>query len=206
MIDRLSGIVIAFLLDEHMISNDENEKAYYRYGVEITISSLLNIILILGIGIVLSCIDKSVLFLLLFIPIRQFTGGYHAETYLLCNTCFCLSFLSVLATDFIFSNILTFQGTLYISTACFAVILLFCPIEHPNKPIPIHKKKIHKVIAALLAIAYGGTATFLVAINYSYGKFVLYTLCLVTVLIILSLLKGGQKHEKENEEQRSGDD
>ena len=98
MIKKLSQYILQYLLRNNVIENTQDEKEYYQYGIEITISSVLNILLILGIGLVTRNILENVIFLLFFIPIRQFTGGFYANTYFKCNLSFCIVF-SIVPTE-----------------------------------------------------------------------------------------------------------
>ncbi|MCM1228262.1 MAG: accessory gene regulator B family protein [Clostridium sp.] len=91
MIKKLTNHVLEYLISSNVIENDDESKDYYQYGIEITISSLLNIVLIVAIGIVSGNILESILFLSCFVPLRQFTGGFHAKTYFLCNLSFSIS-------------------------------------------------------------------------------------------------------------------
>ena len=88
MISHISEQMLQYLLKSRVINDSDEEKEYYRYGIEITISSLLNIILIIGIGIIFRNVFESIIFLSFFMLIRQFTGGYHADTYFKCNLSF----------------------------------------------------------------------------------------------------------------------
>lgn len=184
MINQFSTIILEYLLKNKVIEDSDNEKQYYQYGIEITISSILNIALIFLVGIIFKSMFESALFLLLFIPIRQFTGGFHAETYLKCNLLFCSLFIVVLLVSRIsFQNLSTYIVIL-ISFICVSLIWYMCPVEHINKPIPNERKKQHKFMAAMLGTIYGAIAIVLTAISNKYGALTLYTLLLVTALVI----------------------
>lgn len=184
MINRFSTIILEYLLKSKVIEDSEDEKNYYQYGIEITISSILNVVLILLIGVIFNSVMESAVFLLLFIPIRQFTGGFHADTYLKCNLFFCSLYTVVLLLCRITFLYLTTYAVILISFVCISLILYMCPIEHINKPIPKERRKTHKLMAALLGTVYGAIATVLTAFTNKYGALTLYTLILVTVLVI----------------------
>ena len=90
MIKKLTNHILSYLISSNAIDDNEETKDYYRYGIEITISSLINILLIIIIGIVSGNALESIVFLACFIPLRQFTGGFHAKTYFLCNFINCI--------------------------------------------------------------------------------------------------------------------
>ncbi len=198
MINCASKLVLQYLLKKGVIDDSSDEKEYYQYGIEITISSLLNVILIMGIGILFRSVIESIIFLVCFILIRQFTGGFHADTYLKCNCSFCISFLAVLIMYHTTFDKINIWCSVAISALCTAIIIFNCPIEHVNKPIPRCKRKFHKSVATLLSIIYGTVGTVMVAISNKYGVLVLYTLVLVTVLIICAIAKDrGCKYAEE---------
>lgn len=184
MINQFSTIILEYLLKNKVIEDSDNEKKYYQYGIEITISSILNIALIFLVGIIFKSVFESALFLLLFIPIRQFTGGFHAETYLKCNLLFCSLFIVVLLVSRISFQYLSTYIVILISFICVSLIWYMCPVEHINKPIPNERKKQHKFMAAMLGTIYGAIAIVLTAISNKYGALTLYTLLLVTALVI----------------------
>ncbi|MBR6923918.1 MAG: accessory gene regulator B family protein [Oscillospiraceae bacterium] len=96
MIDKLSNSVLGYLLNKEVIRNEKVVKEYYKYGIEITISSIISLFLIFLIGAGTNCIFEGLVFLVFFIPIRQYTGGYHANTYFKCNLSMCIIFSSVM--------------------------------------------------------------------------------------------------------------
>lgn len=184
MINRFSAIIVNYLLKSRVINNVEVEKQFYQYGIEITLSSIINIALILLLGLISKSVFESVIFLLLFIPIRQFTGGYHASTYLRCNLLFCSLYIVVLMVSRLTFSYLTTYAVILITFICILLIWFMCPVEHINKPIPTQRKKHHKLIAAMLGTLYGIISIVLIALSNKYGALTLYTLLLVTVLVI----------------------
>lgn len=100
MIKKLTNHILSYLISSNAIDDNEETKDYYRYGIEITISSLINILLIIIIGIVSGNALESIVFLACFIPLRQFTGGFHAKTYFLCNLSFAVGAVSMTASAY----------------------------------------------------------------------------------------------------------
>lgn len=197
MIQRISKVILEYLIRSKVIEDTDNDRAYYQYGIEITVSSLLNIILILSIGIMANSIIESIIFLVCFILIRQFTGGFHADTYFKCNLTFCSSFIAVLILYYTTAQYLSTYISILITFVCVSVFLLKCPIEHINKPIPNNRKVVHKIVAALLGAVYGAIGTALTAFSNRYGALIIYTLSLVTVLVIAAIVKE-RRNKNEN--------
>ena len=63
---RLVSIILNFMIKNNVISKDTEEIEFYRYGIEITLSSLINIAFISIIGIVTNYSFESTMFLAVF--------------------------------------------------------------------------------------------------------------------------------------------
>lgn len=189
-------MILEYLIKSNVIENTDTEREYYQYGIEITVSSLLNIILIISIGALTFSIFESIIFLVCFVLIRQFTGGYHANTYFKCNLTFCISFIAVLVLYYTTEVYLSTYISILITFVCVSVFLVKCPIEHINKPIPNNRKVVYKIVAALLGAVYGAIGTALTAFSNRYGAMVIYTLSLVTVLVIAAIIKERRKNNE----------
>ncbi|HBF4548203.1 TPA: accessory gene regulator B family protein, partial [Clostridioides difficile] len=88
MIKSLARKATLFLLDNKSIKLNQYE--LYLYGFETLIALIINILVILLVSIILSKFIETVLFLLVYCTIRQFTGGYHAENHFKCLLVFLL--------------------------------------------------------------------------------------------------------------------
>lgn len=202
MIKKISEKFLTYLINSKVISDTEDNREFYRYGIEITISSLLNVILILGIGIVTNSMIESIIFLVCFILLRQFTGGFHADTYFKCNLSFCIVFSIVLVLYYTTAQYLSTYISILITFVCVSIILAKCPIEHINKPIPNNRKIVHKILAALLGTVYGAIGTVLTAFANRYGALVIYTLSLVIVLVLAAIIKERWDNRESNKESK----
>lgn len=89
---RLAGSLAA------RIDGDADKEAIYTYGLELIISTAAGLVSILLFSAFLDEVFSGVIFITVFVPLRLFTGGYHAETY---GKCFVISNLSYLLLLFI---------------------------------------------------------------------------------------------------------
>ena len=110
--------IVTFLTEQEVISSESDVQDFYRYGIEISISSLLNIFLVL----------------LLFILIRSFTGGYHADTYFRCNLLMCITFILTVLSNCMFSNKLSLSIIIVLICVTELIVSVLGPIENKNKP------------------------------------------------------------------------
>jgi len=108
------------------------DKPLYLYGLYQGIIQLLNIIITFLIGFILDMPWHAVLFLLSYIPIRTYAGGFHAKTP---SRCYISSIILVIAIllvmkEFLFSSFICIVGIIVSSIGIF----LLAPVEDENKP------------------------------------------------------------------------
>ena len=187
--NSLVSMILRFLSNQKVINQDEDTQAFYRYGIELCISSILNIVLVLLIGIILNCILESIVFLIVFIFLRSFMGGYHASTYFRCNLLMCTSFVLLFL---IYDNITLVNNMLFFVisiTYIIVITLLFCPVENPNKPIPKEKQSKLKLLSIILGIMFYILAVVLINNNIKFGIMIVLTETLISTLVIIAKLK-----------------
>lgn len=82
MLNRISSELASVLLKK--VDKTQYDREVYVYGLELIISTLAGVLSILVVSIMLSDIMAGLVFLLSFVPLRLFAGGYHASTYWKC--------------------------------------------------------------------------------------------------------------------------
>lgn len=131
-----------------MGSIKEGEKELYAYGLEQGLFILLNLVTTVIIGIIAGMLWQSILFMLVYLPLRSFAGGYHARTQQLCYLLSAILISVVLLmirfvpwTDFISISLMLLSGI---------IIFIFAPVEDMNKPLDeieiVRYKKITRMI------------------------------------------------------------
>ena len=178
---RLVSIILNFMIKNNVISKDTEEIEFYRYGIEITLSSLINIALISIIGIVTNYTFESMMFLVVFIIMRSFTGGYHANTYIKCNLVTSISFIVLLLMFKIIKNI-SLKSIILIAVFQVLIIALLAPIENKNKP--IENRTVYKIISTILSVVLSAISIVLIIKGVDLGLIILLTLALVSIFII----------------------
>ncbi len=191
IIARATDAILHFIMskDNSLASNNENETAWLRYGIEITLSSLLNLFWVLSISIAFKCFLEGIVFLTVFITVRQFTGGFHASSYFKCNLTLVICYLLILASYFLIQNRITviFEACL---VALFIIVsIIICPISNPNKPIESEKQRmILKTLSAGFGATCGIIGIILTLNNNSLGWLIIVTLQLILLLCIISVI------------------
>ena len=186
MIKRLADILTKFICSH--INAPPEMADVYRYGFEITISSILNIILVLCCGIIMDDVLASVVYLFVFILIRIFTGGYHATSYLRCNIVMVVSFLLTYALYRVLIGLNTDIRILEaILLANGLPIIIFAPVKNPHKELTPKKAKKFRVISIVIYICLSALALAAILFEIQYGTLIIITLTTVSVMILVEI-------------------
>lgn len=157
MIKLLSQSILNSFIDES-VTNEEDEEIY-AYGTEIAVAYLVNLLAIIIIGAFMNMLLECIVFLIIFVPLRGYTGGYHASNYKICFVFSCLTVAAVLFVNkYAAAN--TDKFILFLIMAISGILIyILGPIEDKNKPITenqrIHyrsKIKFFLIIEFILAI------------------------------------------------------
>lgn len=130
-VKNISNGIADMLWTQGIIQEDDIDKC--KYGIDLFISSFLEIISILAIAAFLGNFIETVLLFVFFVPLRIYAGGYHADTKLKCY------FISLVMYGFSYTlaNItpsgmfvlINVIGTLF----SLIMVLIMAPIIHINK-------------------------------------------------------------------------
>ena len=182
MIAQIAETVSAFFYSMDVIDEEEKEKS--RYGIEIIVSTIIGFSVIIISGILLSKTNLAIAYLICIVPIRMYTGGYHAKTYFKCNVVFGLLFLlNILMFQYIVEN--EFEIQLCITTLLSLYIIeRFAPVENENKKLTSRQKKKYKKISIVLFIIYYFISILFLSKQIEYGVIILLVLNTVSILIL----------------------
>ena len=134
----------------------DEDKEIYLFGLIQGVIFLLNTFTALCIGMILNMLIEVIIYLVCFIPIRIFAGGYHAKTQVRC-------YIMSTVTTFVALRLIKF---LQISNSIFEIVVLIIsiiiiwnlsPSEDNNKPLTeeeysIYKIKVRKLISIILGV------------------------------------------------------
>lgn len=156
MVKQFSQKVAGCFADNGVI--DEKETGIYEYGFTILIYSLVNLATILVIGGLLGCIPESICYIVCYIILRKFTGGYHAKTP---HACYLFSTLMFLASLLIIRaglvKIYLLASVVILAIGCSFII----PVDTENKRLSGKEKKVYRLVSLivfLLEVSLGITA------------------------------------------------
>ncbi|SHI75109.1 accessory gene regulator B family protein [Lutispora thermophila] len=129
------------------------DRDLYEYGLKQGLLIIVNILTTIAIGLLFNMVWQSLLFMIAYIPLRSFAGGYHARTQSKCY------FFSILLTMSVLLAIKLIPCTRFniVCIAMIAAIIIYAlaPVEDANKPLDkmeeeVYKKRARKILAVEL--------------------------------------------------------
>ncbi len=144
-----TSVYIADILEQQNRFTAE-DKELYRYGIQQGLNLALNILTTIIIGCFCGMIFPSILFLLSYMPLRSFCGGYHAKTHIRCYIYSVIMITSIL----LIAKYVTFSILVYgiLVLVSLAVIFLLAPVEDRNKALDNAEKKVFRKRACTIAV------------------------------------------------------
>lgn len=163
--------MVAYLSDKVVVkfiqsgSIQEDEKALYIYGLQQGFFIILNVVTIMIIGSANGMFWESILFMVAYLPLRSFAGGFHAKSPMLCY----LYSITLISAVLLAIRFIPWTNSICLGLAVIAgvVIFILSPVEDFNKPLDqietvIYKKWTRIILAVesaifLLALVSGQT-------------------------------------------------
>lgn len=194
MLQQCASQIVDFLYNNSEL--DKTKKSIYRYGTELTLSTVAAVVSILLLAYLLNNLCYGIIFITVFISLRLPGGGYHASTY---RNCFILT-NSVFLASYAVSAVLYYTPDIVGSVLlliCCVVIWVLSPIPNRHHPISKYTFRKNKLIVRGMVLVY----TFLVLLGEWFlslhSLFCIYSASVtaVAVMMILAKIQGGTKNE-----------
>lgn len=190
----------AFLVRRGIIAEDRRTMEIYEYGLELISGDLINFAVVLLLSALLQNIGTGVLYLLCFVSVRLFSGGFHAKTHFRCGLAMAVFYL-------LFSVIyqgLSAAGTEVLSagTALAYIPVAVCiPVVNRNRPLNDAERRTNRKRAIILYVLWTMLAVLLVFFGMEAGKVILSTLWIISINIIFAryvqFWEGRERDEKD---------
>lgn len=197
MIESLAGKLAQFVCAH--TKADEQWFEIYKYGIEVTISTFLNVFWVIFASIMLSDVLSGAVFLTVHFFIKPFVGGYHAKTYLMCNVLFVLVFLTAFFSYNLFLQIdeVEFQKVILETLFLFSLIpiITLAPVRNKNKPLTDSETKRYRIIGITLSVFVGLVGLVLFFCSVKMGSLIIITLFVISLMMLIDKIKirGGGK-------------
>ncbi len=200
----ISKKITNILADANIIKKEEIQQC--QYGLDVFISSMLVVTSIVLLSALVGNVAHSVIFFLMFIPLRIFAGGYHASTKIRCY------FVSLAV--YILYTLATFYAPKGVYIPCgivctlisVVVVFEYAPIIHENKSVNYIEIKTFKKISRTICCVETGLILVLACLLKNEHKVYVLILALGQMAEVISIIvavlqnklmkKGGCINEK----------
>ena len=178
---------IAFLLIKNK-TVDIEKRDECVYGAEVLLVNLSNILTALIISIFTKSMLHFVAFMLIFVPLRIFIGGFHAKKsescYLITSAIYALTVLCVKLMPDLYSNI----PAIITFAVLIVPIVLFAPVEHKNNPLTPNERRRNRLISIVLTAVDSLIFIALFILSISTATSVMIFMAVDSILMMIGLL------------------
>lgn len=178
----LSRKLTTYLICKKVIAEDN--RAIYQYGFQIGLEVSINTIISIFIAVICHMEIETLVFFLVFIPLRSYAGGLHLGKYVSCLICSCMSLLFLLLiVKYIKIDNLISLGIIAISLI---LIKLLSPVKDINRPVTqselvIFDKKLNYCILMIGAMS---IIFYCIKVSRMLSMISITTLFMVVILLL----------------------
>lgn len=193
MIANLAESMAHFFIKKGWGKKEECE--IYQYGCEVIISFLIDILLVAVCGILFHMLGNAFLFYLAFLVLRRYCGGFHADTYLVCNSVFTgIMLLALLGISY--SSIIPAPCLAIPAFVSFLIVIRYSPIVHKNKPLTEMEISLYRRVSIAISGVFLIMVVWLQMFNKEMAAILSLAMLATAGAMIVSVIQG---RRKENE-------
>lgn len=188
MIEKLAQKIYTYMSSHTKTDTDLED--IYRYGIEITLSTALNFLLIIVISVFFNSPLSGICHICCLLFLRSFCGGYHADSYLKCNSLmvvfFVIAYLGSKLLDYY--NLADVRLLAIILIVAFLPILAFAPVKNKHKSLSERKTKKCRILSIVIYTIFSVLGLYLTYIDLLYGLIIIITLIEISVSVLIEIL------------------
>ncbi|MBP3339099.1 MAG: accessory gene regulator B family protein [Lachnospiraceae bacterium] len=188
MIQRLVDKIINRQIKNKTIL--ENEVNIYRYGYFLLFEILINIIISIFIGMMFRDMETILVFLFMYVPLRTYSGGWHANKLWKCTL---ISNLILVIAEVIINywiEYISVTNGLFVAIWCVVLILVFSPVDTETKILNEVEKKIYKRKTYVIAMIQICIMCFCIVFSKNkYSIIIEYTYFIQALMLIVEKIK-----------------
>ena len=197
MFRNIAENIYDYLFKRKLIN--QNDREVYTYALEVIVLNVGLLITLFVISVFMKQLLFFVCYLCFFVPLRIFSGGYHAKR---SEVCFTMSVgIYILALLILKNNVHLYENTVLLSIASLflLIIYIFSPMENENHPLADNQRKRNKIIVRIMVFL---DFTLLIIFCFNQSTLASYEVVFVLlngVLFLIGKIEGkSQKLNKRN--------
>ncbi|MBQ8940716.1 MAG: accessory gene regulator B family protein [Firmicutes bacterium] len=170
---------------------DSEDREIFAYGISRLIVNAIMIVVFTIIGLFFRHLLEIYVFLLFFIPLRKFAGGFHCESFVTCSVASCLCVISPIVINTYIDYIPAFFAMWIISGA---IIIGLSPIQDHRKKLSAEESLVYRKRTIL--IFFFSCITCIIAYilrQYVIFKVIIEVFGIVGLLLVCGYIKNAVK-------------
>lgn len=148
------------------------------------ITTILGAAMVFTIALLTERFAEAFCFFTVFVITRQFCGGYHSKTRIMCSVTFLTCYIFVLFFNSVLEPVYSWFIHLLIFIPYFAAILGYAPIVNENKPLTDGEVIINHKKSIIVSVVWLVISTILLPIMPILSSVIDLTLLIIAVLMI----------------------
>lgn len=193
--EKIIDKVIEAMKRSDSLTDDEE---IVRRGLEIIAVKIFFAVIIIIAGLLIGCFFESILFTVAFTSLRQYSGGYHADSQ---NKCFLMSTLMLMISLSIIKSVKVWPALILplgiIAIISTVYVFVAAPIDTPNKRLDNDEIRVYgkraRIFAAVLAIT---ASAFYFLDMYAYASAVMTGIVMSAYLMLKGQISNFINREK----------
>ena len=142
----------AYRITDWLIANgcvEDEERDIINFGIGQGLLIILNIVTTITLGIVLGVVFESIIFLMSFMILRSYAGGYHADTKI---KCYLSSVIIIIISFTLLKNLLWTKSFCFlVSMLTTIIIFILAPVSNLTNPLDkkevmVYKQRTRKIV------------------------------------------------------------
>lgn len=181
--EKISNRLINYMCDKNVINKDDYE--IYRYGFQSALEVFIATATNLMVSKIIGCLKELICFLIIFIPIRAYAGGFHMKKYWHCFWC---STIVVNSFLLIIKQIRFARFTNLLLVIVFGTIVVAIgPVENYNRKLDENEKKVFTQKLDFIVLVYLVLSVFF---YYSNMVFYLFMIQITFLFVVVTMILG----------------
>ena len=192
MLAELSKSIVGRQIKKDRIR--EEERALYEYAYELLLNQTINILIAILIAVLFRDPVTVLLFLVSYMPLRSYCGGYHADTNMGCTI---VSTLLIIMVCYIMNDIKGGWVLSYypIAFALSAAVIIWCaPIADLHKPLDGAETACYRKRSRIVCGIEILFAMVLYFAKIRYGLVIAVSHLILALMLFLGILKNRKRH------------
>lgn len=190
MIEKFVDKIINNQLKENAILKEDVN--IYRYGYVLVFEVLINIIITAIIAFISGSWIQITLFLVIYVPLRSFCGGWHSDKLWKCTIYSNIIIVLMLVSGEYMMKVVTDIVLFVLFIICSLFIFCISPVDTKSKPILEDEREIYKKKINLIILIHLGLFITMMLINI-YKIMYVITFSYITQVVMLIIEKLSRK-------------